>query len=425
MSFVQAKCPECGGMLAVDDSKKAAVCQFCGEAFIVQEAINNYITNNITNNNTTHNYGDGATVNVYEDKNKDFVIEAGVLKEYHGAAVDVIIPDSVVEIVESCFKNLKIKSVIIPNSVKSIGDGVFEGCTNLKSIIIPNSVTTIGESAFTGCESLTSVTIPNSVTSIGSGAFSGCTNLTSVTIPNSVTSIYGNAFVGCVNLKSINVDENNKNYFSKDGVLIHKYKNDNAIIQYPVGKSEAEYVMPNCVTVIDSNAFNGCKNLVSVIISNNVNKISVAAFEGCKSLEFVTIPNSVTSIGFCAFYYCTNLRSISIPNSITSIDERAFEGCIKLASISIPDSVTSIGEHAFKGCSNLTTVMISETYPICSFRKSFDETAFAKFTKKISENRKSKQITEWKSKGLCQYCGGEFKGIFTLKCRRCGKSKDY
>ena len=55
MPFVQAKCPECGGMLAVDDSKKAANCQFCGEAFIVQEAINNYNTYNITNNNTTHN----------------------------------------------------------------------------------------------------------------------------------------------------------------------------------------------------------------------------------------------------------------------------------------------------------------------------------------------------------------------------------
>ena len=72
MPFVQAKCPECGGMLAVDDSKKAAVCQFCGEAFIVQEAINNYITNNITNNNTTHNYGEGAVVNVYENQNSVF-----------------------------------------------------------------------------------------------------------------------------------------------------------------------------------------------------------------------------------------------------------------------------------------------------------------------------------------------------------------
>lgn len=87
MPFVQAKCPECGGMLAVDNSKKAAVCQFCGEAFIVQETINNYITNNITNNNTTHNYGEGAVVNVFEDNSKDFVIEAGVLKKYHSVSI--------------------------------------------------------------------------------------------------------------------------------------------------------------------------------------------------------------------------------------------------------------------------------------------------------------------------------------------------
>lgn len=64
MSFVQAKCPECGGVLAVDADKKAAVCQFCGEPFIVQEAINNYNTYNTTNYNTTHQYGDGAVVNV-------------------------------------------------------------------------------------------------------------------------------------------------------------------------------------------------------------------------------------------------------------------------------------------------------------------------------------------------------------------------
>ena len=67
MPFVQAKCPECGGMLAVDDSKKAANCQFCGKAFIVQDAVNNYNTYNTYN--TNHNYGEGAVVNVYENQN--------------------------------------------------------------------------------------------------------------------------------------------------------------------------------------------------------------------------------------------------------------------------------------------------------------------------------------------------------------------
>ena len=63
MSLLQAKCPNCGGELTVDDGKKAIVCQFCNEAFIVEEAVNNYITNHITNNTI----GDGAVVNVYEN----------------------------------------------------------------------------------------------------------------------------------------------------------------------------------------------------------------------------------------------------------------------------------------------------------------------------------------------------------------------
>ncbi|MBO5773374.1 MAG: leucine-rich repeat domain-containing protein, partial [Clostridia bacterium] len=54
--------------------------------------------------------------------------------------------------------------------------------------------------AFSGCSSLTSVVIPDSVTSIGSDAFSGCSSLTSVVIPDSVTSIGYNTFYGCNNL---------------------------------------------------------------------------------------------------------------------------------------------------------------------------------------------------------------------------------
>ena len=127
-------------------------------------------------------------------------------------------------------------SVTIPNSVTSIGDMAFLGCSGLTSIavdagnssyssstdgvlfnktatslvaypvgkqgayVIPNSITSIGNYAFQGCTGLTSVTIPTSVNSIGSQAFYGCTTLTSVTIPNSVTSIDIYAFQGCTGL---------------------------------------------------------------------------------------------------------------------------------------------------------------------------------------------------------------------------------
>ena len=95
------------------------------------------------------------------------------------------------------------KNTIIPNSVTSIGQGAFSGCSGLTSVTIPNSVTSIGKSAFYNCSGMTSVVIPNSAKSIGDEAFSGCSGLTSATIPNSVTSIGAYAFLGCSNLMTI------------------------------------------------------------------------------------------------------------------------------------------------------------------------------------------------------------------------------
>ena len=71
-------------------------------------------------------------------------------------------------------------SIVIPNSITSIGSGAFGGCSSLTSITIPNSVTSIGDAAFQFCTSLTSITIPNSVTSIGIMAFNSCYSLTSI-----------------------------------------------------------------------------------------------------------------------------------------------------------------------------------------------------------------------------------------------------
>ena len=203
----------------------------------------------------------------------------------------------------------RIKTVVVKNSVTSIGSAAFEDCTNLTSATIPNSVTSIGYSAFEDCTNLTSVTIPNSVTSIGYSAFENCTSLTSVTISNSVTSIDYSAFENCTCLTSVTI--------------------------------------PNSVTSIGSSAFSGCTSLTSVTIPNSVTRIGYWAFSSCTSLTSVPIPDSVTGIGIYAFSDCISLTSVTIPNSVASIGEHAFDGCASLTSVTIGNSVTSIGRSAF------------------------------------------------------------------------------
>ncbi len=203
----------------------------------------------------------------------------------------------------------------------------FSGKSSLKSIVLPESLTSIGRSAFYFCSSLTSITIPNSVTSIGYEAFSCCYSLTSITIPNSVTSIESSAFSYCGNLTSITI--------------------------------------PNSVTEIGGCAFKGCSSLTSITIPNRVTCIGEEAFRGCSSLASITIPNSVTSIGDGAFEDCSSLTSITIPNSVTSIGDEAFYFCSSLTSITIPNSVTSIGYGAFVFCPLTDVTCYAGVPPTC------------------------------------------------------------
>ena len=207
------------------------------------------------------------------------------------------------------------KKTVIPNSVISIGNNAFDGCTGLTTVTIPNSVTSIGEESFYNCTGLTSVIIPNSVTILGNDAFAYCTGITSVTIPISVTNIGDNPFSGCAGLTSIKVESGNTYYDSRN----------------------------------DCNA----------IIETNTNKL----VSGCMN---TIIPNSVTTIGILAFDSCTGLTSLTIPNSVTTIGKYAFQGCVGLTSLTIPNSVTTIENYAFWACEGLTEVrsMITEPFEI-------------------------------------------------------------
>lgn len=86
----------------------------------------------------------------------------------------IILPSTLTDIGPYAFSDTKINSIVLPEGLTKISDGLLDNCESLKSVVIPNSVTEIGFSAFSGCSSLTEVTLPDNVTEIGKGAFVGC-----------------------------------------------------------------------------------------------------------------------------------------------------------------------------------------------------------------------------------------------------------
>ena len=186
------------------------------------------------------------------------------------------------------FRNQKIESYIIPDSVTSIGDYAFSGCSSLSNIVIPDCVTDIGKCAFSHCSSLSNIVIPDSVTSIGNDAFLRCSSLSNIVISDSVTSIGNGAFLGCSSLSNI--------------------------------------VIPDSVTSIGNDAFSHCSYLSNIVIPNSVISIGDRAFWDCSFLSNIVISDSVTNIGNGAFHGCSlpyNLKQ----ELISRFGEEIFDLC--------------------------------------------------------------------------------------------------
>ena len=229
-------------------------------------------------------------------------------------------------------------NTIIPNSVTSIGNRAFKGCSSLKIIEIPNSVTTIGEEAFYACDGLTGVTIGDGVTSIANNTFCNCPSLSIVAIGNGVTSIEYGAFFGCSGLSIVTIGN------SVTSIGNRAFKGCSSLKSIEI---------PNSVTTIGEEAFYDCTGLTGVTIGNSVTSIGNSAFSGCSNLTSVAIPNSVTSIGNSAFSGCNGLTEVTIGNGVTNIDN-AFSYCRGLISVTMGNSITSINEYAFHSCFSLT-----------------------------------------------------------------------
>jgi len=196
----------------------------------------------------------------------DFTIEYGCLIAYHGQGDTVIIPDT----------------------VTSIGEAAFRGHTELTSVTIPNSVTEIGMGAFNGCTGLETITIPDGVTSISQGAFSSCTGLTSVTIPSSVTQIWMGAFGFSTNLKDVYY-AGSQEQWEKIEIWFSNDPLENATIHYNSAGS-ASSVSPNTFTDVKSGDYfaDAVQWAVEKDITSGTSKTTFSPNETCSKAQILT-----------------------------------------------------------------------------------------------------------------------------------------
>ena len=247
---------------------------------------------------------------------------------------DLLIPSSVKEIGDGAFSNcigffgtLEMTHPSRIDNLIKIGKEAFAGVRNITgALMIPNTVKEIGDGAFRGCISFDKhLTLSKNLTKIGKDAFSGCKKLIgNLSIPNTVTEIGDNAFYGCEGLNA---------YLT----ISDKLQRIGNYVFYGCSRLIGNLTIPNSVTEIGDGAFSNCSLFNGLTLSNKLTKIGNQAFMNCRSLSGeLVIPASVTEIGNNAFSDCLNLNAVT-------------------GQVTLPKSLEKIGYYVF-GNTNIKTV---------------------------------------------------------------------
>ena len=255
--------------------------------------------------------------------------------------------NGVTDIPGAYFKNCtELESIILPETLKTIGNDAFNSCISLTEINLPESIDVIESGAFSSCHSLESVVIPGTLKDFSFAVFKDCTSLIDVTLPEGLALIPNASFNGCIALEKISIPST--------VITI-----DNSAFRGCSSLTDVE--IPGSVEQIDFLAFHNCTSLENIIIPDSVVSLGGSAFSGCKNLRNIELPDNLVSIGSSAFLGCESLTSISLPSSLATIEHKLFERCIALTDIEVPEGVTHIGDNAFCDCLNLKDVTLPST----------------------------------------------------------------
>jgi hypothetical protein len=265
--------------------------------------------------------------------------------------------------------------VILPGTLRAIGEMAFTGCTRLESIVIPGSVQKVGTLAFAKCANLKRVRLEPGVAALGPSCFSKCASLVRVDVPGSTVSFGGGVFFGCAKALTLyggagtmaekyakfNQIAYDSESFREDEQLVFEEREDGSLIVLGA-RQEAPRVIDipaeicgRRIAGIATRAFFACASLEAVIIGSGVGEIGENAFFGCKSLAHVELERGLERIGEGAFAGCDSLTQINMPWGTQSVGRMAFFGCTNLSFVKMPPT-TRVEDMAFDGCSNALRV---------------------------------------------------------------------
>lgn len=297
---------------------------------------------------------------------------------------EIVLPDTLRKIGDSAFSTWpNLTSIYIPANVESLGQGILGYCSQLEKItidpanqyytavdgiiyskdmtqviavptaanpVLPDTVTTIGPHAFWGNSNLTSIQLPSSVTKIGTGAFYNITKLSNLILPESLTAIEYGAFKNCSNIQNIwyagTQEQWNQIEIGTDNDCLTNCPN---IIFESEGSQVSYRYSDGTLTITGSGVMYGYASEEDT------------PWAGYRdSITSLVIEDGITAISDNAFRELTNLKSVRFPETLVSVGRYAFYNCTALESIDIPESVSIIREHAFQNCSNLAAVTLPE-----------------------------------------------------------------
>lgn len=311
----------------------------------------------------------------------------------------VTLPQTVKSIGNNAFRGAGIRSITLPDGLRTIGVGAFADCVYLNEINVPDSVTEIGAFAFSisnstlselvekyqnkddeyeyisglinitlpktiekmGCYvfmndyELSSVVLPENLEKIPVGTFYNCSNLHNVTIPDGCREIGAYAFYKCL-YAGVNVvtdDEGNEAY-AYDGIDL---KNVEKIGSYAFCKTE-NLLAIKADKLVEVGLFAFRESMIGDLDLSKCEKLHGGAFYGCAFLDNVVLSDGVDTISNYVFYGCSKLSSIKLGEGLTSIGAYAFSGTA-LTGIDLPDTLSSVGVGAFSA-SKLEAVTLPE-----------------------------------------------------------------